>query len=261
LPTLERKALYLQHFFLFQKRKLDEVGGLDETIGDFPGIDDFDLIWVLLEHGATVTTVPKFLYNYRDHFHERLTLKTRKAVALANLGRILTKHRIPVELRKEVIAEHRIWFGRPIHVVMEEKSNHRSPRFQKTATDPQPFLEAGFSLEEYRPHHIHHIACDGNLWRLSLSDVDRTEERDLSIDVTLDGDSVFIAGITSEQRSKYSDRILFNAVLDFALDFGLSTVYSRANVPPVYTAGRTRIRDVEYWKVSVQENSRRIAAL
>src|SRR6516164_9726287 len=44
LPTLEAKARYLDHFFLFRRAALSEAGGLNETIGNFPGIDDYDLI-------------------------------------------------------------------------------------------------------------------------------------------------------------------------------------------------------------------------
>ena len=73
--TLERKARYLQHFFLFRKSKLEEIGGADESLGDFPGIDDFDMIWVLLEQSATVAIVEQQLYNYRDHSGDRLTLR------------------------------------------------------------------------------------------------------------------------------------------------------------------------------------------
>src|SRR6266700_1802251 len=66
LPSLERKASYLQHFFLFEKSVLREVGGVDEQIG-LTGPDDFDMIWTLLERGASVSIVPAQLYNYRDH--------------------------------------------------------------------------------------------------------------------------------------------------------------------------------------------------
>src|SRR5580698_2199396 len=118
-PTLERKARYLQHFFLFRKTKLNEVGGADESLGDFPGIDDFDMIWVLLEHGATVAIVERQLYNYRDHSGDRLTLRSREE-ATAVLGRILDKHAVIDPERAKVLREHSIWYGRPLHVVFEE---------------------------------------------------------------------------------------------------------------------------------------------
>ena len=47
--TIEEKASYLQHFFLFRKECLLRVGGLHESIGNYPGIDDYDLICTLLE--------------------------------------------------------------------------------------------------------------------------------------------------------------------------------------------------------------------
>jgi hypothetical protein len=74
LPTIEARAAYLEHFFLFRKEALERVGGLDESIGNFPSIDDYDLIWTLLESRATVGLVETPLYNYRDHDEERLTL-------------------------------------------------------------------------------------------------------------------------------------------------------------------------------------------
>jgi hypothetical protein len=73
LATLEEKAYYLTHFFLFRAAKIVEAAGLDESIGDAPGIDDYDFIWTLLEHGATVSIIEERLYCYRDHKGQRLT--------------------------------------------------------------------------------------------------------------------------------------------------------------------------------------------
>lgn len=119
LQTLERKAAHLSHFFLFHKNKAQEVGWIDETLGDAPGIDDFDFVWVLLEHRATVSILPEQLYCYRDHFGERLTL-TEAAIQTANLERILAKHGIAGEEQKRILQSHAHWFGRPIHVVQAE---------------------------------------------------------------------------------------------------------------------------------------------
>jgi hypothetical protein len=84
----------------------------------------------------------------------------------------------------------------------------------------------------------------------------------VTVDLMLEGDSVFISAVhTSRNAARYSDRIVFNAVLDFALDSGLLTVYSRNSVPEQYSSNRTHARGGEYWKVTVQENSKRIAAL
>jgi glycosyltransferase involved in cell wall biosynthesis len=122
--TLERKARYLSHFFLFRKSKLDEIGGADESLGDFPGIDDFDMIWVMLEHGATVAIVEEQLYNYRDHGGERLTLRSPEQ-ALAVLNRILDKHGVVGPERAKIIEEHAPWYGKPIHVAHHEQEKFR----------------------------------------------------------------------------------------------------------------------------------------
>ncbi len=116
--TLERKARYLQHFFLFRKSKLQQIGGADESLGDFAGIDDFDMIWVLLEHGATVAIVEQQLYNYRDHDGDRLSLCHFEAVAV--LERILEKHAVVDPERAEIFREHSKWYGRQLHVVFDE---------------------------------------------------------------------------------------------------------------------------------------------
>jgi hypothetical protein len=118
--TLEQKARYLQHFLLFSRRALLAVGGLDETIGNYPGIDDFDLIWTLLENGATVATVAKQLYHYRDHDGDRLTLQDPEKM-IENLRRILHKHSVGKEEAQEIMRSHLPWFGRPIYKAMAGK--------------------------------------------------------------------------------------------------------------------------------------------
>ena len=123
LPSLDRKASYLSHFFLFRKRKLQEIGGAAEDLGDFPGIDDFEMIWTLLEHGATVSIVERSLYNYRDHFGERLTLKKRED-SLAGLDQILRKHRVAPADRARIVAAHSPWYGEPIHRVQQSLKAH-----------------------------------------------------------------------------------------------------------------------------------------
>lgn len=113
LPDVERKANYLSHFFLFRKAAVREVGGLDETLGDSPGIDDYDLIWTLLEAGSTVAIVDQSLYNYRDHHGERLTLGKREEMSLTYL-RILDKHQVPEPRRHQLLRQAQVWFGRPV---------------------------------------------------------------------------------------------------------------------------------------------------
>lgn len=119
IPTLERRANYLGHFFLFRKQRVLDVGGLDESIGDFPGIDDFDLIWTLLEHRATVSIVPEGLYHYRDHHGERLTLQDPET-AVSNLKKILHKHGIADHRAEEIIDRHAKWYGKPRYQVMDQ---------------------------------------------------------------------------------------------------------------------------------------------
>lgn len=113
--TLEERARYLKHFFLFRKTAIVGAGGLDESLGDYPGIDDFDLIWTMLERGATVAIVPASLYNYRDHDGERLTLRDRDQ-AQRTLERILEKHGLRGDEKARVLSIHLPWYGRPVHV-------------------------------------------------------------------------------------------------------------------------------------------------
>ena len=91
LRTLEEKARYLEHFFLFRRETALRVR-LDESIGNYPGIDDYDFIWTLLEHNASVEIIPTQLYHYRDHDGERLTLVSRD-LRLNNLKKLLHKHK------------------------------------------------------------------------------------------------------------------------------------------------------------------------
>ena len=117
LATLQARASYLQHFFLFRRSALIEVGGLDESIGNFPGIDDYDLIWTLLERGATVAIVEKRLYNYRDHDGERLTLADASQ-AVRNLEVILRKHNIAESDIPALIRKAARWYGKPMYRVL-----------------------------------------------------------------------------------------------------------------------------------------------
>jgi glycosyltransferase involved in cell wall biosynthesis len=120
LPTLEEKADYLSHFFLFRKSKLEEIGGVDEALPeDVPGLDDYDMIWALLERGATVSIVEERLYCYRDHELLRRTLQAHRLQS-AGFGRILDKHGVIGRERERLLASHRQWFGKTIQVVQAE---------------------------------------------------------------------------------------------------------------------------------------------
>jgi GT2 family glycosyltransferase len=123
-PTLEQKASYLTHFFLFRRSALERAGWVDETVGDFPGVDDYHLIWTMLEHGASVAVVEKCLYNYRDHEGERLTLAD-PMLAEENLGKILRKHDVTEPEFSRLTAAHRRWFGRPLYAVLAEDRARR----------------------------------------------------------------------------------------------------------------------------------------
>jgi hypothetical protein len=119
LRGMEAKARYLSHFFLFRKEILLRAGMLDESIGNFPGIDDYDLIWTLLEHGASVGIVEERLYNYRDHDGERLTLADAGEAA-RNLEKILRKHGVPAEEIQGFVQSASKWFGKPIYKAFSE---------------------------------------------------------------------------------------------------------------------------------------------
>ncbi len=124
-PSLERKASYLQHFLLFKRRALVEVGGVDEQVG-LAGPDDFDLPWTLLERGASVAIVPEQLYNYRDHGGERLTLRSVEA-QVGDLGKVLDKHGVHGEERAKVIAWHAAAYGLPCHRSGERRAGLEPP--------------------------------------------------------------------------------------------------------------------------------------
>ena len=117
--TLEGRADYLTHFLLFRKSRLDEVGGVDESLGNAPGIDDYDLVWTLLERGATVGMTSRPFYNFTIHDGERLTMRNREE-QIRTLGKIFDKPGLHGEERERRLAEHARWFGRPETEVWEE---------------------------------------------------------------------------------------------------------------------------------------------
>ncbi|MCP4327586.1 MAG: glycosyltransferase family 2 protein [Alphaproteobacteria bacterium] len=121
LTTLLAKASFLSYFYLFKKPCLKAVGGVDETAG-LTGPDDLDLIWSLLEHGATVSVVEKKLYNCRDHDGERLTLRDRD-LQIADLKKILDKHSIVEPERERIVRHHARWYGRTLLEVVQERGS------------------------------------------------------------------------------------------------------------------------------------------
>lgn len=123
LPTLERKASYLNHFFLFRRDPVLAVGGVDPTIGNV-GPDDYDLPWTLLEHGASVAIVERGLYHYRDHDQERLTLRPQQD-QLRDLRRLLAKHGVaPADADRLADMKAR-WYGVPVHFALENPDWYR----------------------------------------------------------------------------------------------------------------------------------------
>jgi hypothetical protein len=108
-PTLERRAGVLDHFLLLDRRAVIAAGGIDETVGA-TGPDDFDLIWTLLERGASVALVEEALYHYRDHGDPRLSTAGIATQEVA-LRRILAKHGVFGADAEESLRTHACWFG------------------------------------------------------------------------------------------------------------------------------------------------------
>jgi Glycosyl transferases group 1/Glycosyl transferase family 2 len=117
--THELRASYLTHFLLFHKAALERAGYVDESIGDYPGVDDYHLPWTMLEQGASVAVVERYLYRMRDHAGDRLTLAD-PAQARRNLEKILCKHGVVEPEYSRILTEHSHWFGRPMNVVLSE---------------------------------------------------------------------------------------------------------------------------------------------
>ncbi len=125
LGTLEEKASYLSHFFMFNREAVLAVGGVDPAIG-LTGADDYDLPWTLLEKGASVALIPEPLYFYRDHRKQRLTLRNQQD-QVADLRRVLTKHGLPPAEIDRLTAEKKRWYGVPVHVAIEDPHWYKMP--------------------------------------------------------------------------------------------------------------------------------------
>lgn len=113
------RAEFLSHFFLFRRSALEQAGGVDESLGDSPGVDDFDLIWSMLDGGASVAIVEEALYNMRDHEGERLTRRNLDEM-LRTFDRILEKHEVKGARRRALVRRHSLWFGRSLSSVQRE---------------------------------------------------------------------------------------------------------------------------------------------
>ena len=116
----QSQADYLNHLYVFKRTKLLKVGGVDNHIG-LTGADDYDLLWTMLEHGASVSIVEVPLYNYRDHDNGwRLSLQD-PVTQLNNLERILDKHNYAETERLKVRQQHGRWYGKTISQVRKQQ--------------------------------------------------------------------------------------------------------------------------------------------
>ncbi len=133
LGTLEAKASYLGHFFLFRKAPVLAVGGVDPEIG-LTGADDYDLPWTLLEHGASVSVVERPLYRYRDHDKTRLTLRER-TLQIRDLRRVLQKHGVAAAEIEEHVRRKQRWYGVSTIHALENPNWFREEDDDDTPTD------------------------------------------------------------------------------------------------------------------------------
>jgi hypothetical protein len=130
LPGLQERASYISHFFLFKRAAFLAVGGVDPEIG-LTGPDDYDLIWTLLERGASVRLVPQPLYRCRDHTETRLTLRPQ-ADQIRDLRRILAKHGVGPAETERLVAQKAKWYGVPCHVAIADPEWYLKPAADAT---------------------------------------------------------------------------------------------------------------------------------
>ena len=126
----QSRASYIGHFLLFRRSVFLAAGGVDPAIG-LTGADDYDLIWTLLERGASVSLVPEALYHYRDHDGQRLTMR-RQEDQIRDLRKILTKHRVPADELERLVTAKARWYGVPCHVAI------KNPDWFRERAEPSP---------------------------------------------------------------------------------------------------------------------------
>lgn len=112
ITSHRERARYLSHFLLLDRHLVLSIGGVDESVGS-TGVDDFDLLWTLLERGATAGLLNLPLYNYRDHARPRLSLRPARRQT-AELSSVLTKHGEDEAISQVILAQHSRYFGRMI---------------------------------------------------------------------------------------------------------------------------------------------------
>lgn len=118
LSTIEQRASYIGHFMLFNRAKVLSIGGVDPDIG-LTGADDYDMIWTMLEAGASVAFVSEAMYFLRDHNGVRLTMRDQHS-QIADLRKILSKHGIVGEEAERMVEAKKKWYGTPGYVAKED---------------------------------------------------------------------------------------------------------------------------------------------
>jgi hypothetical protein len=118
LKTIEERASYIDHFMLLNRALVLKIGGVDPNIG-LTGADDYDMVWTLLEAGASVKLIPEFLYRMRDHGETRLTMRDQNA-QVADLRKILAKHGICEEDIERLVEAKKKWYGTPGYVAIQD---------------------------------------------------------------------------------------------------------------------------------------------
>jgi glycosyltransferase involved in cell wall biosynthesis len=120
LTTLEERARYITHFLLLRRSAVLAAGGVDETLGDLSGVDDFDLVWTMLERGASVGFTVAPAYDMRGHGGGRLTMRPVAEQSLS-LERMFDKHGVDPFTRDRLRPLHQRWYGRREGDVLAEE--------------------------------------------------------------------------------------------------------------------------------------------
>lgn len=143
LATDDERAGYLGHFLLFRRAALLNAGGVDESIGHV-GPDDFDLVWTMLERGASVKIVEDGLYCLRDHRGTRLTLRPVREMR-RDFALILDKHGMTGARREKMMEDHSRWFGRTLQEVIARPSQRTRglPGAKRSSRGPGPWRPDG----------------------------------------------------------------------------------------------------------------------
>jgi hypothetical protein len=100
---------------------------MDESLGPH-GADDYDFPWRMAEAGCAFRPVPDCLYAFRDHrSHDRLTTHVPLDAQVAELRRILRKHRVPEAEIERQVARRRAGYLRQA-LYLDEADRRRKER-------------------------------------------------------------------------------------------------------------------------------------